>query len=136
MRSPEMPSAFAVSFAACAAAVGLIPPAFVMTFVRPSTTAGSDGREVARQVTRVPERLVAGPVLLEDRQRELGERLEAEVVDALGEQPLDRTRRVAVEALPAAEPDRRQAWTAGRRSAHGAAASSCAATRSSTSSRP
>ena len=42
IRSPESPICFAVSLAACAAAVGLIPPALVTTFVRPSITAGSD----------------------------------------------------------------------------------------------
>jgi len=40
MRSPVRPSARAVSTAARAAAVGLIPPALVITFVRPSATAG------------------------------------------------------------------------------------------------
>ena len=38
---PVTPIACAVSIAACAAAVGLMPPAFVMTFVRPSATYGN-----------------------------------------------------------------------------------------------
>ena len=41
IRSPDRPSCFAVSIAARAAAVGLIPPAFVMSFVRPAATAGN-----------------------------------------------------------------------------------------------
>ena len=116
--SPETPAARAVSIAACAAARGLIPPALVMTFVRPSSTAGQRGAEVAGEVARVPERLVARPVLLQDRERQLRERLEAEVVDAVLEQPGDRTRRVAVEALPAADADGardRQPWVGARR---------------------
>jgi hypothetical protein len=38
---PAMPIARAVSIATLAAAVGLMPPAFVTTFVRPSATNGS-----------------------------------------------------------------------------------------------
>ena len=71
--------------AARAAAVGLMPPALVITFVRPSATKGSAARQVRGEVARVAARLVALAVLLQDRERQLGERLEAEVVDALGE---------------------------------------------------
>ena len=41
-RKPEMPICLAVALAARAAAAGLMPPAFVITFVRPSITAGND----------------------------------------------------------------------------------------------
>ena len=129
---PVRPSVCAVSTAARAAAVGLMPPAFVMTFVRPAATAGSAAARYTGR-SRVAARLVLLTVLLEDRQRELGERFEAEVVDAVGEQPFDGARRVAVEALPTTDPD--HAWTGGRRSDHGRARSSWAATASSRSSR-
>ena len=122
---PVTPIACAVSIAACAAAVGLMPPAFVMTFVRPSATNGSAAARYAGQVARVAARLVALAVLLQDRERQLGERLEAEVVDAFGEQRVDRGRRVAVEALPARDPSTVTACVrrgrGGRRSAHGRA---------------
>ena len=104
--SPDAPAARAVSIAACAAARGLMPPALVMTFVRPVEHRRQRGAEVAREVARVAERLVARAVLLQDRERQLRERLEAEVVDAVLEQPGDRARRVAVEALAAADADR------------------------------
>ena len=71
-------------------------------------------RQVRGQVARVAARLVALAVLLQDRERQLGERLEAEVVDALGEQRVDRRGRVAVEALPAR--DGRPDWSRLRRS--------------------
>ena len=66
---------------------------------------GERGGEVAGEVARVSERLVAGAVLGEDREGELGECLEAEVVDAVVEQTLDRFRGVAVEPLPTADAD-------------------------------
>ena len=60
----------------------------------------------ARQVAREAERLVALPVLLEDREGQLGERLAHEVVDARFEHIGHRAQAVAVEALPAADADR------------------------------
>ena len=59
--------------------------------------------EVCGQVARVPAGLVALTVLLEDRKGQLGEGLEAQVVDSLGEEGVDRGRGVAVEALPAGD---------------------------------
>ena len=97
-------------------------------------------REVRGKVARVAARLVALAVLLQDRERQLGERFEAEVVDAFGEQRVDGRRacRRRSPARPRRERQARfaQAWTGGLRSAHGCACSSCAATRSSRSSRP
>ena len=124
IRIPDTPSCFAVSTAARAAAVGLIPPAFVMTFVRPAATAGSAAARYRGQVARVSERLVRLPVLLEDRERQLGERLQAEVVDAVCEQALDGARECRRRS-PARRRSGRssappgQACTGGRRSAHG-----------------
>ena len=100
-----MPIARAVSAAARVAAAGLMPPALVMIFVRPSATNGSARDEVRRQVARVAARLVALAVLLQDGERQLGERFEAQVVDAFREQRVDRGRRVAVEALTACDGD-------------------------------
>ena len=87
---PVTPSAWAVSMAARAAAAGLIPPALVMTFVRPSATNGSARVEVRGKVARVAARLVALPVLLQDRERQLRQCLEAQVVDAIGEEGVRR----------------------------------------------
>src|SRR5207248_4988483 len=50
-------------------------------------------------------RLVALAVLLEDGERQLGERFQAEVVDAVVQEAVDSSGSVAVEALPAADPD-------------------------------
>src|SRR5204862_161495 len=44
-------------------------------------------------------------VLLEDRERQLGQGLEAQIIDAFGEQPVDPGRRVAVEPLSARDGD-------------------------------
>src|SRR5262249_31345285 len=107
-RMPETPSSFAVSIAARAAEVGLIPPAFVMSFVAPGATRRQRLGQIARQVARVPERLVALAVLLQDRERQLGQRFEAEVIDPVVEEAVDRGRGVPVEALAAADPDRHQ----------------------------
>ena len=131
----------AVSIAAWAAAVGLMPPGVGDHLRAAVGDERQRPREVRGEVARVAARLVALAILLEDRQRQLGERFEAEVVDAFGEQRVDRGRRVAVEALPARDAYlSRHGWLrhgrAGRRSAHGRACSSCAATRSSRSSRP
>ncbi len=60
--------------------------------------------EVRREVARVTTRLVALTVLLEDGERQLRQRLQAQVVDALGEERVDRGGAVAVEALPAGDP--------------------------------
>ena len=90
-----------------------MPPAFVMILVRPSATNGSARDEVRGEVARVAARLVALAVLLEDRERQLGERFEAQVVDAFREQRVDRGRRVAVEALTSRDRDHGQAWTGG-----------------------
>ena len=99
-RTPLKPCSRAVSIAA--ARRGRVDAARVGDDLRAPVGDERKGGEVRGQVTRVPERLVA-PVLLQDREGELGERLEAEVVDALGEQGVDRRRRVAVEALPAGD---------------------------------
>src|SRR5439155_5170289 len=61
--------------------------------------------EVRGQVLGEPERLVLLAVLLEDGERELGQRLEAEVVDARVEQRGSGGHAVAVEALPARDSD-------------------------------
>ena len=93
--------------------------------------------EIRGKVARVAARLVALAVLLQDRERQLGQRLEAEVVDALGEQRVDRGRCVAVETLSAGDDrdhDVRRAPAAGGRPT--ARGSSWDATRSSRSSRP
>ena len=82
-----------------------MPPALVMNLVRPSTTNGSAARTYSGQVAGEAERLVALAVLLQDRQRQLGQRLADEVVDAGVEHVGDRVGAVAVEALPASEAD-------------------------------
>ena len=58
-------------------------------------------REIRGQVARVAAGLVARSVLLQDREGQFRERFETEVVDAFGEQGVDRGRRVAVEPLAA-----------------------------------
>ena len=68
---------------------------------------GKCAREVRGKVARIAARLVALTILLEDRERQLGEGLEAEILDAVREQRVDRSRRVAVEPLPAGDADRR-----------------------------
>src|SRR5207302_4617465 len=62
--------------------------------------------EVERQVTREAEALVALTVLLQDRQRELGQRLAHEVVHPGLEQVRDRRDTVAVEALAPSQANR------------------------------
>src|SRR5439155_23231443 len=62
-------------------------------------------REVRGKVARVAACLVLLPVLLQNGERQLGQRLEAQVVDALREQRVDRGGRVAVETLPARDGD-------------------------------
>ena len=83
-----------------------MPPALVMTFVRPSATNGSARGEVRGQVARVAARLVALTILLQDRERQLRERFEAEIVDAFGEERVDGGRGVAVEPLAAGDRNR------------------------------
>src|SRR5262249_60013389 len=61
-------------------------------------------RKVRRKIARVAACFVALAVLLQDRECQLGERFEAEVVDTLGEQRVDGRGRVAVEALAARNP--------------------------------
>jgi len=105
--------------------------------------------QVRGKIARVPARFVALAILLQDRKGQLGQRLEAEIVDALREQCVDRGGCVAVETLSARDNylrhgdliidelgHRRQACTIGTRSIHGFACSSCAATRRRRSSRP
>jgi hypothetical protein len=60
---------------------------------------------VEREVARVAERLVAHAVLLQDGQRQLGQRLTDQIVDAGVEQVGHRRVPVAVEPLPASELD-------------------------------
>ncbi len=67
------------------------------------------GGEVPGEVARVAAGLVALAVLLQDRERQLRERLEAEVVDAVGQQPFDRSGGVAVEPLTTRDADRHAA---------------------------
>ena len=100
---PVIPSDRAVSIAARAAAAGLMPPALVTTLVRPSATYGSARARYAGQIARVAARLVALAILLQDRERQLGQRLEAQEVDTFREQRVGRRRRVAVEALTAGD---------------------------------
>ena len=120
--SPVAPAAFSVSTTARPAATGLMPPALVMNRVRPSTTYGSAARTYSGQVAGEAERLVALAVLLQDGERELGERLADEVVDAGVEHVGDRTVPVAVEPLPAPEADGHGAVVAARASGlHGQA---------------
>ena len=91
----------AVSIAACAAAAR-VDAARVRDHLRPAV--GDERQragEVRGEVARVAARLVALAVLLQDRERQLGERFEAEIVDAFGEQRVDGRGRVAVEPLPA-----------------------------------
>jgi hypothetical protein len=72
----------------------------------PAVDEEGDGRpHVQRQVAREAERLVALAVLLEDRQRELGQGLADQVVDARLEHVADGLHAVAVEALTAADAD-------------------------------
>src|SRR5260221_613777 len=101
---------------------------------------GQCPREVRGKIAGVAARFVTLTILLEDRERQLRERFQAEIVDTFAEQRVDRRRRVAVEALPAGDDDfthgRAHAWTRGRRSTQGLACSSCAATRIRMSSRP
>ncbi len=80
-----------------------MPPAFVMKRVRPSTTYGSAARDVGREVAGVAERLVALAILLQDGERQLGQRLTDEVVDSRFEHIRHGPETIAVEAL--ASPD-------------------------------
>src|SRR5262249_49962526 len=88
-RIPDTPSCLAV-FIAAPRRGGVCDPPPVREARR-----GARGRRRARlgevpgQVARVPEGLVALAVLLQDRQRQLGQRLEAQVVDPVGKEPVD-----------------------------------------------
>ena len=66
---------------------------------------GQGGLQVGGQVAGEAPGLVLLAVLLQDGQRQLGERLETEVVDVRVEETGDGTGRVAVEALAAADAD-------------------------------
>ena len=71
--TPEPPSALTVSATARPAAIGLMPPALVMSFVSPSSTYGSAAADVRGEIAGVAERFVALAVLLQDGQRQLGQ---------------------------------------------------------------
>ena len=102
---PVMPSDRAVSIAARAAAGGVDAAGVGDDLRAPLGDVRQRAREIGREIARVAARFVALPILLEDRERELGERLEAEEVDAVLEERVGRGRRVAVEALTAGDGD-------------------------------